>query len=221
VIRTPVPHLGRLCSTSTPEHHTRIGRAGRSPALPSYRGGPVCKLALGAEGRIVRLSMALPLSSRNSFSPCSMSLGNRASDVFAPPVFITVPSDGAARQRAGGTAKPLLKDKKDGFWLAVMLESAASTWKKLAALLGAPRFSFGGADDLTELPRGCAPGVSRPLRLSTKFSRPLRHACARRPQCSSTTRSTTTRWRTIARPRLALPICCASIAACGHETRAR
>ena len=65
----------------------------------------------------------------------------------------------------GGHCKSLfLKDKKGGFWLAVMLEERRIDLKKLAARLAAPRFSFGGAADLYEV-LGVRPGSVTPFAL--------------------------------------------------------
>jgi Ala-tRNA(Pro) deacylase len=57
-----------------------------------------------------------------------------------------------------------LRDKKGRFWLAVMLEERRIDLKKLAARLTAPRFSFGGADDLHRL-LGVRPGSVTPFAL--------------------------------------------------------
>ena len=65
----------------------------------------------------------------------------------------------------GGHCKSLfLKDKKGGFWLAVMLEARRVDLKRLAARLEAPRFSFGGAADLYEH-LGVWPGSVTPFAL--------------------------------------------------------
>jgi Ala-tRNA(Pro) deacylase len=82
-----------------------------------------------------------------------------------PPVF-TVPEAVALRGKLPGAhCKSLfLKDKGGGFWLAVMLEERRSDLKKLAARLGAPRFSFGGAEDLYRL-LGVRPGSVTPFAL--------------------------------------------------------
>src|SRR5215467_11673449 len=66
-----------------------------------------------------------------------------------PPVFTVAEAVALRGKLLGGHCKSLfLKDKKRGFWLAVMLEERRTDLKKLAAQLGAPRFSFGGAEDL-------------------------------------------------------------------------
>ncbi len=82
-----------------------------------------------------------------------------------PPVF-TVAEAAALRGRLpGGHCKSLfLKDRKGGFWLAVMLEERRIDLSKLAALIGAPRFSFGSADDLYRL-LGVRPGSVTPFAL--------------------------------------------------------
>src|SRR5262249_31982141 len=82
-----------------------------------------------------------------------------------PPVFTVAEATALRGSLPGGHCKSLfLKDKKGGFWLAVMLEERRTDLKKLAARLGAPRFSFGGADDLYEL-RGVRPGSVTPFAL--------------------------------------------------------
>jgi Ala-tRNA(Pro) deacylase len=83
-----------------------------------------------------------------------------------PPVF-TVAEAAALRGRLpGGHCKSLfLKDKKGGFWLAVMLEQRRVDLKKLAQRLGAARFSFGGAEDLYAL-LGVRPGSVTPFALA-------------------------------------------------------
>jgi Ala-tRNA(Pro) deacylase len=65
----------------------------------------------------------------------------------------------------GGHCKSLfLKDKKGGFWLAVMLEERRVAMGKLAACLAAPRFSFGSAAELYAL-LGVHPGSVTPFAL--------------------------------------------------------
>jgi Ala-tRNA(Pro) deacylase len=83
-----------------------------------------------------------------------------------PPVF-TVAEAAALRGRLpGGHCKSLfLKDKKGGFWLAVMLEQRRVDLKKLAQRLGAARFSFGGTEDLYAL-LGVRPGSVTPFALA-------------------------------------------------------
>jgi Ala-tRNA(Pro) deacylase len=88
-----------------------------------------------------------------------------------PPVF-TVAEAAALRGRLpGGHCKSLfLKDKNDGLWLAVMLEQQRCDLKRLAARLAAPRFSFGGADELfTAL--GVRPGSVTPFALANDVER--------------------------------------------------
>jgi Ala-tRNA(Pro) deacylase len=88
-----------------------------------------------------------------------------------PPVF-TVAEAAALRGRlAGGHCKSLfLKDKKGAFWLAVMLEQRRTDLKRLATRLGAPRFSFGGAEDLYAL-LGVRPGSVTPFALINDTAR--------------------------------------------------
>jgi Ala-tRNA(Pro) deacylase len=82
-----------------------------------------------------------------------------------PPVFTVVEAAALRGRLPGGHCKSLfLKDKKGGFWLAVMLEERRIDLKKLATRLSAPRFSFGGADDLARL-LGVRPGSVTPFAL--------------------------------------------------------
>jgi Ala-tRNA(Pro) deacylase len=85
---------------------------------------------------------------------------------FSHPAVFTVAEAAALRgSLPGAHCKSLfLKDKKGGFWLAVMLEERRIDLKKLAAQLTAPRFSFGGADDLHRL-LGVRPGSVTPFAL--------------------------------------------------------
>jgi Ala-tRNA(Pro) deacylase len=63
----------------------------------------------------------------------------------------------------GGHCKSLfLKDRRDGLWLAVMLEHRRVDLRKLSDRLGAPRFSFGNADLLYEV-LGVTPGSVTPF----------------------------------------------------------
>jgi Ala-tRNA(Pro) deacylase len=82
-----------------------------------------------------------------------------------PPVFTVTEAIALRGSLPGGHCKSLfLKDKKGGFWLAVMLEERRVDLKKLAAQLTAPRFSFGGAEDLYEV-LGVRPGSVTPFAL--------------------------------------------------------
>ncbi|MBO0739060.1 MAG: prolyl-tRNA synthetase associated domain-containing protein, partial [Alphaproteobacteria bacterium] len=82
-----------------------------------------------------------------------------------PPVFTVAEAAALRGSLPGGHCKSLfLKDKKGGFWLAVMLEDRRPDLKKLAARLGAPRFSFGGVADLYRV-LGVQPGSVTPFAL--------------------------------------------------------
>ena len=85
---------------------------------------------------------------------------------YSHPAVFTVAEAAALRgSLPGAHCKSLfLKDKKGGFWLAVMLEKRRIDLKKLAARLRAPRFSFGGAADLDRL-LGVRPGSVTPFAL--------------------------------------------------------
>jgi len=82
-----------------------------------------------------------------------------------PPVFTVAEATALRGSLPGAHCKSLFfNDKKRGFWLAVMLEERRVDLKKLAARLTAPRFSFGGADDLHRL-LGVRPGSVTPFAL--------------------------------------------------------
>ena len=82
-----------------------------------------------------------------------------------PPVFTVEEAAALRGSLPGAHCKTLfLKDKQAGFWLAAMLEERRIDLKKLAARLTAPRFSFGGAEDLYRL-LGVRPGSVTPFAL--------------------------------------------------------
>jgi Ala-tRNA(Pro) deacylase len=88
-----------------------------------------------------------------------------------PPVFTVAEATALRGNLSGGHCKSLfLKDKKAGFWLAVMLEERRTDLKRLAAQLGAPRFSFGGAAELLRL-LGVRPGSVTPFALFNDVQR--------------------------------------------------
>lgn len=83
-----------------------------------------------------------------------------------PPVFTVAESAALRGALPGGHCKSLfLKDRKGAFWLAVMLEQRRTDLNKLALRLGAPRFSFGGEDDLY-VRLGVRPGSVTPFALA-------------------------------------------------------
>jgi Ala-tRNA(Pro) deacylase len=86
-----------------------------------------------------------------------------------PPVFTVAEATELRGSLPGGHCKSLfLKDKKGRFWLAVMLEERRIDLRKLAARLGAPRFSFGSPADLQRL-LGVEPGSVTPFALVNDF----------------------------------------------------
>ena len=83
-----------------------------------------------------------------------------------PPVFTVAEAAQLRGCLPGGHCKSLfLKDKKGGFWLAVMLEDRRIDLNALARHLSAPRFSFGNAADLFTL-LGVRPGSVTPFALA-------------------------------------------------------
>ena len=87
-----------------------------------------------------------------------------AQRTYEHPAVFTVEEAKALRGKLpGGHCKSLfLKDRKGGLWLAVMLEERRIDLKALADRLGAPRFSFGGAELLEEV-LGVSPGSVTPF----------------------------------------------------------
>jgi Ala-tRNA(Pro) deacylase len=120
-------------------------------------------LPLWRPGRIVR-AMPSPLTPEELFLRLD-ALGIAHRTCSHPPVFTVAEATALRGSLPGGHCKSLfLKDKKGGFWLAVMLEERRVDMKRLAARLGAPRFSFGGAADLYER-LGVRPGSVTPFAL--------------------------------------------------------
>jgi Ala-tRNA(Pro) deacylase len=88
-----------------------------------------------------------------------------------PPVFTVAEAVALRGRLPGGHCKSLfLKDKKGGFWLAVMLEERNVDLKKLAQRLAAPRFSFGSVADLHRV-LGVRPGSVTPFALVNDVER--------------------------------------------------
>jgi Ala-tRNA(Pro) deacylase len=82
-----------------------------------------------------------------------------------PPVFTVADAVALRGQLLGGHCKSLfLKDKKGGLWLAIVLEERRVDLKRLAAALGAPRFSFGSPELLYQT-LGIRPGSVTPFAL--------------------------------------------------------
>ncbi len=80
-----------------------------------------------------------------------------------PPVFTVEEAKALRGELPGAHCKSLfLKDRRDGLWLAVMLEHRRVDLKKLSDRLGAPRFSFGSAELLFEV-LGITPGSVTPF----------------------------------------------------------
>jgi Ala-tRNA(Pro) deacylase len=92
-------------------------------------------------------------------------LGIRHVTHHHPPVFTVAEAAALRGALPGGHCKSLfLKDKKGGLWLCVMLEERRLDLNKLAARLGAPRFSFGSPELLGEV-LGIPPGSVTPFAL--------------------------------------------------------
>ncbi|MGE5271600.1 MAG: prolyl-tRNA synthetase associated domain-containing protein [Thiohalocapsa sp.] len=88
-----------------------------------------------------------------------------------PPVFTVAEAAAVRGELPGGHCKSLfLKDKKGGLWLVVALEERPIDLKRLAAALGAPRFSFGSPQLLYEV-LGVRPGSVTPFALANDAAR--------------------------------------------------
>ncbi|MCB2054831.1 MAG: prolyl-tRNA synthetase associated domain-containing protein [Geminicoccaceae bacterium] len=91
-----------------------------------------------------------------------------------PPVFTVEEAQCHTRHLPGGHVKNLfLKDKKGGFWLVTCGDEQPVKVNALARLLGAPRFSFAGPDDLMAV-LGVPPGSVTPLALINDKERLVR-----------------------------------------------
>ena len=109
--------------------------------------------------------MSLPLTTPEDLFAHLDALGLTYRTYSHPPVFTVAEAVALRGQLPGAHCKSLfLKDKKGRFWLAVMLEERRTDLKKLAAQLGAPRFSFGGAEALYRH-LGVRPGSVTPFAL--------------------------------------------------------
>lgn len=109
--------------------------------------------------------MPPPLMTPEELFACLDGLGIAYRTYSHPPVFTVAEAVALRGKLPGGHCKSLfLKDKKGGFWLAVMLEERRTDLKKLAARLDALRFSFGGGADLYRL-LGVRPGSVTPFAL--------------------------------------------------------
>src|ERR1700722_2979202 len=80
-----------------------------------------------------------------------------------PAVFTVEEAKALRGELRGAHCKSLfLKDRRDGLWLAIMLEHRRVDLRKLSDRLGAPRFSFGSAELLYEI-LGVTPGSVTPF----------------------------------------------------------
>src|SRR5438876_6121062 len=106
--------------------------------------------------------MAPPLTPEELFARLE-ELGIAHRTYTHPPVFTVAEAVALRGTLPGGHCKSLfLKDKKAGLWLVVALEERRVDLKALAVALGAPRFSFGGAELLLEA-LGVRPGSVTPF----------------------------------------------------------
>src|SRR5215472_6255792 len=128
-------------------------------------GGGFASLAFPAIGSHRASPMSPPLMTPEQLFARFDALGIAHRTYSHPAVFTVAEATALRGTLPGGHCKSLfLKDKKGGFWLAVMLEERRVNLKKLAMRLNAPRFSFGGAADLHRL-LGVRPGSVTPFAL--------------------------------------------------------
>jgi Ala-tRNA(Pro) deacylase len=127
-------------------------------------------LPLLAASRIVATMPAEPLTPEQLFARLD-ALGIAHRTHWHPPVFTVAEAAALRGSLPGGHCKTLfLKDKKAGLWLAVMLEERRVDLQRLAARLGAPRFSFGNAAELFAV-LGVRPGSVTPFALANDIHR--------------------------------------------------
>jgi Ala-tRNA(Pro) deacylase len=133
-----------------------------------------------------------------------------------PPVFTVAEAVTLRGTLPGGHCKSLfLKDKKAGLWLVVALEERQIDLKRLAQVLGAPRFSFGNADLLYEV-LGVRPGSVTPFALVNDTTR-LVAVVLDRAMLGTTAQLPSARQRP--HPAVAPADLLRFIAACGHRPR--
>ena len=114
--------------------------------------------------RIVARMAPAPLTPDQFFARLD-ALGIAHHTYTHPPVFTVAEAVSLRGKLPGGHCKSLfLKDKKAGLRLVVALEERPIDLKRLAAVLAAPRFSFGNADLLFEV-LGVRPGSVTPFAL--------------------------------------------------------
>ena len=180
------PTLARLCSTPELRPHLRARHDYRSA-----RG--LCKACL----RAGRAASCAADAGRRRLTPeelfaASMRSGSSHRTYSHPPVFTVAEAAALRGSLPGGHCKSLfLKDKKGGFWLAVMLEERRIDLKKLAARLGGTALFVRRRRRSLRL-LGVRAGQRDPFRPSQRCRAP-RHPGARRRDAAITTRSITTR----------------------------
>ncbi|HUF43780.1 MAG TPA: prolyl-tRNA synthetase associated domain-containing protein [Aestuariivirgaceae bacterium] len=106
-----------------------------------------------------------PAAGREDLERRLAELAIATSTVEHPPVFTVEEARALRGEIAGGHCKNLfLKDKKDAIWLVVSLEETDVDLKRLPALIGSARLSFGRPELLVEV-LGVEPGSVTPFAL--------------------------------------------------------
>ena len=101
-------------------------------------------------------------------------LGIEARTVEHPPVFTVEEAKALRGELPGAHIKNLfLRNKKGAMWLVTCLEDREIDLKRLAAALGAGRFSFGSAERLMQY-LGVAPGAVTPFAVINDSGRAVR-----------------------------------------------
>jgi Ala-tRNA(Pro) deacylase len=158
-----------------------------------------------------------PAAGRQDLERRLAELGIATSTVEHPPVFTVEEARALRGEIAGGHCKNLfLKDKKGAIWLVVVLEDSGIDLKRLPALIGSARLSFGRPELLVEV-LGIEPGSVTPFALINDAGRQvnvvleaamMRHDLLNyHPLVNSATMS------------IAAPDLVKFIRACGHEPK--
>jgi len=124
------------------------------PGNPGRQGGSNLERAIGR-----------PAAGREALERRLAELAIETVTVEHPPVFTVEEARALRGEIAGGHCKNLfLKDKKDAIWLVVSLEETDVDLKRLPAMIGSARLSFGRPELLIQV-LGVEPGSVTPFAL--------------------------------------------------------